>query len=155
MKRILFVCLGNICRSPTAEAVFSARLARAGLDIQVDSAGTIPHHEGKVPDPRAIHHARIHGIDLGSQRAREVTEDDFHRFDRIFAMDRSNLAELERRRPDEARARVELVMSLAPDYGIDEVPDPYYGGDEGFRRVLDMLDAAAERLIAELRPPVR
>jgi protein-tyrosine phosphatase len=155
MKRILFVCLGNICRSPTAQAVFSARLARAGLDLDIDSAGTIPHHQGKPPDPRAIHHARLHGIDLEGQRAREITEEDFHRFDRIFVMDRSNLAEIERRRPARSRARVELVMSLAPDYGLDEVPDPYYGGDEGFRRVLDMLDAAAERLIAELQSQIR
>ncbi|OAB61950.1 protein-tyrosine-phosphatase [Leptolyngbya valderiana BDU 20041] len=155
MKSILFVCLGNICRSPTAEAVFSARLAAAGLEVHIESAGTIPHHQGNPPDARAIHHARLHGIDMGDQRAREVTEEDFDRFDRIFAMDRSNLAELERRRPARARARVELVMSLVPDYGLDEVPDPYYGGDEGFRRVLDMLDAAAERLIAELQPPTR
>jgi len=150
MKKILFVCLGNICRSPTAQAVFSARLEQAGLRIEFDSAGIIDHHAGRSPDPRAMSHARSHGFDLSGQRARPVVEDDFRQFDRIFAMDRSNLAELERRRPDDARAEIDLIMTLDPDYGIEEVPDPYYGGDEGFQRVIDMLDAAAARLVEQL-----
>ncbi|MEN1727757.1 MAG: low molecular weight protein-tyrosine-phosphatase [Pseudomonadota bacterium] len=150
MKSILFVCLGNICRSPTAQAVFADRLERAGLVIELDSAGTIPHHQGRPPDSRAIHHGRLRGLELEHLRAREVVETDFHRFDRIFAMDRANLAELQRRQPTRAAASIELLMSLAPDYGLEEVPDPYYGGDQGFERVLDMLDAAAQRLVEQI-----
>jgi len=150
MKKILFVCLGNICRSPTAEAVFRAKLAQAGYRLEIESAGMIANHAGSPPDPRAVAHAEAHGIDLSGQRARAVVEEDYWRFDRIFAMDRANLAELQRRRPAGARVEIGLVMALDPDYGLDEVPDPYYGGDEGFRRVLDMLDCAAERLIEQL-----
>lgn len=150
MKKILFVCLGNICRSPTAEAVFSSKLQLAGHRLKIDSAGTIANHAGNPPDQRAIEHARAHGLDLSGQRARPVVEDDFWQFDRIFAMDRANLRELERRRPEGALVEIDLVMALDPDYGLDEVPDPYYGGDEGFRRVLDMLDCAADRLIEHL-----
>lgn len=150
MKRILFVCLGNICRSPTAEAIFKAKLEQAGHRLEVDSAGMIANHAGHAPDPRAVEHARVLGLDLSGQRARPVIDEDFWEFDRIFAMDRSNLAELERRRPEGARVVIDLVMNLDPDYGLDEVPDPYYGGDDGFRRVLDMLDSAAGRLIEQL-----
>ncbi|QKK02530.1 MAG: low molecular weight phosphotyrosine protein phosphatase [Pseudomonadota bacterium] len=150
MKRILFVCLGNICRSPTAKAVFDARLRRAGLAIETDSAGTIGYHAGSPPDPRAMHLARQRGLDLSDQRARELRERDFERFDMIYVMDRDNLEAVLRRRPSSASARVELVMSLAPDYGIDEVPDPYYGGENGFVRVVDMLEAAADRLARQL-----
>jgi len=155
MKKILFVCLGNICRSPTAQAVFSVKLAQAGYQIEIDSAGIISNHQGNPPDARAIDHARSMGLDLSSQRARQIRIDDFHTFDRIFAMDRSNLTELKRHCPQGARAQIELVMNLVPDYGVDEVPDPYYGGDEGFKRVLDMLDCAADRLIAELQQQAR
>ncbi len=151
MNKILFVCLGNICRSPTAQAVFAVKLNQAGFDIEIDSAGTIAHHQGNPPDPRAIRHARSQGIDLSEQRARQVVDDDFWRFDRIFAMDHSNLDELKRRSPVGSTATIELVMNLVPDYGLDEVPDPYYGGDEGFERVLDMLEAAADRLVAQLK----
>lgn len=151
MKSMLFVCLGNICRSPTAKAVFDHRIARSGLDIETDSAGTIGFHAGSPPDSRAVEVARRQGLDLTDQRARVVTASDFETFDRIYAMDRSNLAELHRMAPPGASARIDLIMNLAPDYGVDEVPDPYYGsGDEGFRRVFDMLEAAADRLIEEL-----
>jgi protein-tyrosine phosphatase len=150
MKSILFVCLGNICRSPTAKVVFDARLARAGIEIHTESAGTTGYHQGSPPDPRAIRIASEWGLDISSERARIVTIDDFTRFDRIFVMDRSNLKDLRARMPAEATARLELLMSLAPDYGLDEVPDPYYGGEDGFRQVLDMLEVAAERLIEQL-----
>lgn len=150
MQSLLFVCMGNICRSPTAKALFDYKLAAAGLRIDTDSAGTLGYHIGNPPDPRAIEHARRWGMDISDQRARQVSAEDFVRFDRIYAMDRSNLAELQALAPSEARARIELVMTLVPEYGIDEVPDPYYGGSQGFERVLDMLEAAADRLVEEL-----
>lgn len=150
MNSYLFVCLGNICRSPTAKAMFDYKFKQAGIEVFTDSAGTLGYHVGKAPDARAIRHARRWGMDIGDQRARQVTVADFRRFDRIFAMDQSNLDELKRMMPPNATARVELVMSLAPDYGLDEVPDPYYGGDQGFQQVLDMLETAASRLIEGL-----
>lgn len=150
MKTILFVCLGNICRSPTAKALFDYKLGQAGIEVVTDSAGTTGYHVGHPPDPRAIEHARRWGIDISGERARKVTLADFRRFDRIYAMDRSNLAELKAIAPPNASAEVSLVMALAPDYGLNEVPDPYYGGGRGFDQVLDMLEAAANRLVEEL-----
>lgn len=148
--KLLFVCMGNICRSPTAKGVFDDSLSEVGAKFESDSAGTHAYHVGEAPDPRAVYMALSRGIDISGDRARRVCEEDFQRFDVIYAMDRDNLAILERMKPPGCRARVELVMSLAPDYGLDEVPDPYYGGDEGFRRVLDMLETAAENLGREL-----
>lgn len=150
MKKVLFVCLGNICRSPTAKAVFDWKLARAGLSIETDSAGTTGYHAGSPPDDRAQRIARQWGLDLSTERARIVTREDFARFDAIFAMDRANLCNLEAIRPPDSSCRIELVMSLAPDYGVEEVPDPYYGGVDGFERVIDMLEVAADRLVEEL-----
>ncbi|MCC5866216.1 MAG: low molecular weight phosphotyrosine protein phosphatase [Wenzhouxiangella sp.] len=151
MQSFLFVCLGNICRSPTAKAMFDYKLSAAGIEAFTDSAGTLGYHVGRPPDPRAIHHASRWGMDISVERARQVTLADFRRFNRIYAMDQSNLDDLERLRPPNATARVELVMSLAPDYGLCEVPDPYYGGDQGFEQVLDMLETAATRLVEELK----
>ncbi len=150
MKSILFICLGNICRSPTAKALFDYKLGRAGLDVLTDSAGTIGYHAGHPPDVRAVEYAGKWGLDITAERARQVTVADFYRFDCIYAMDRSNLADLQAMAPDDARAEIALIMSLAPDYGLDEVPDPYYGLADGFERVLDMLEVAAERLVSEL-----
>ncbi len=150
MKSVLFVCLGNICRSPTAKAVFDHKLAGAAIELITDSAGTGDWHVGHPPDPRSQAFARRWGVDLSTQRARQVCLEDFVRFDRIYAMDRSNLSALQRMAPPDGAARLDLVMSLAPDYGLDEVPDPYYGGDDGFQRVIDMLESAADQLIAEL-----
>jgi protein-tyrosine phosphatase len=150
MKTILFVCLGNICRSPTAKAMFDYKLGQAGIEVMTDSAGTIGYHVGNRPDERAIDYARRWGMDISDQRARKVTLADFRRFDRIYAMDRSNLAELQVMAPPNATAEVSLVMELAPDYGLAEVPDPYYGGGQGFEQVLDMLATAADRLVEEL-----
>ncbi|NBD95922.1 MAG: low molecular weight phosphotyrosine protein phosphatase [Gammaproteobacteria bacterium] len=151
MKNILFVCLGNICRSPTAKAVFDWKLKEAALSLETDSAGTTGYHAGSPPDPRAQRIARQWGLDISGERARVVTSEDFTRFDAIFVMDRSNLDDLRALRPADEHCRVEMVMSLAPDYGVDEVPDPYYGGVDGFERVIDMLEAAADRLVEELR----
>ncbi len=150
MNHILFVCMGNICRSPTAKGVFDRRLKEAGLQIVTESAGTHDYHVGSTPDERSIAMARRWGVDISGDRARRIGAADYQRFDRIFVMDRSNLEIVQQLRPDSCRAELSLVMSLAPGYGLDEVPDPYYGGEAGFRRVLDMLDAAAAGLIAQL-----
>jgi protein-tyrosine phosphatase len=148
--KILFVCLGNICRSPTAEGVLRAIAAREfpGLEVAVDSAGTADYHVGEPPDRRAVAAARRRGYDLSSLRARQVQPEDFTRFDLVLAMDRANLSELESRRMPGASAQLNLFMSFAPDHEYDEVPDPYYGGVEDFERVLDLCEAAARGLLA-------
>ena len=150
---ILFVCLGNICRSPTAQGVFEKQLAASGLvdRIRVDSAGTGSWHVGHAPDPRATEAAMEQGVDLRAQRARQVTPDDFHVFDRILAMDHANLADLQAMAPDGARARVELFLGYARLADVQEVPDPYYGGASGFARVLELIHDASDGLIRDLR----
>ena len=154
---VLFVCLGNICRSPTAQGLFVQRLEAAGMldSVAVDSAGTGDWHVGRAPDPRAIAAAADQGVDLSPQRARQVTLDDFHQFDRIMAMDRANLADLEAMAPAGARARLELFLSYARHADTDEVPDPYYGGSSGFSRVLELITDASDGLIHDLRARLR
>lgn len=151
MTRVLFVCLGNICRSPTAEGVFASRLARHGLQrkISIDSAGTGGYHAGEPPDRRATAAALKRGYDIRGQRARAVTDADFEEFDLLLAMDQSNLDNLMARAPASARERVKLFMSYAPEWP-QEVPDPYFGGGEGFEQVLDMIEAAADGLLGQL-----
>jgi protein-tyrosine phosphatase len=151
--RVLFVCLGNICRSPTAEGVLRAIAAKEYplLPIEIDSAGTAGYHVGEPPDRRTIAAARRRGYDLSGLRARLVRSDDFDRFEYVLAMDRGNLAELESRRPDHATANVALFMEFAPGNGVAEVPDPYYGASEDFEHVLDLCEAAARGLLARLR----
>lgn len=146
---VLFVCLGNICRSPTAEGVFRAKLAEAGLDerVHVDSAGTGAYHLGEAPDPRARSAAERRGYDLEGQRGRQVSADDLARFDYVLAMDGSNLHALERIRPGTAERFLDYHPALA---GAD-VPDPYAGGREGFERVLDLIEGAADGLLADVR----
>tara|TARA_Y100000815_G_C13312657_1_gene489181 strand:+ start:1124 stop:1585 length:462 start_codon:yes stop_codon:yes gene_type:complete len=150
MKRVLFVCLGNICRSPSAQGVFEACLAQRGLQqgYQVDSAGTGGYHAGEPPDRRAQAAARRRGYDISGQRARAVRDGDFHEFDLILAMDRSNLANLLQRAPANCRAQVRLFMTGVEGWP-QEVPDPYFGGEQGFEQVLDMLEAASDVLLAE------
>lgn len=155
MHRILYVCMGNICRSPTAKGVFDAALREREIAFESASAGTHDYHVGRRPDPRAIRAAAAVGLDIGNDIARQATAADFHAFDRIFAMDRANLEALERIRPPDARAELRLVMDLVPDYGLEEVPDPYYGGDDGFVRVIDMLQAAALALVEDLAAATR
>lgn len=151
MTRVLFVCLGNICRSPTAQGVFASQLQSSDLQdqISIDSAGTGGYHAGDPPDARAIAAALKRGYDLRTQRARAVTDKDFETFDLILAMDQSNLDNLRARAPAAAQARLGLLMDYAPDWPR-EVPDPYFGGDSGFELVLDMLEAASRGLLADL-----
>jgi protein-tyrosine phosphatase len=149
---ILFVCHGNICRSPTAEAVMRARAARAGLSgVRVDSAGTSGCHAGEPPDRRAQRVAGQRGYDLSAQRARQVADTDFSDFDLILAADRDNLAALERRCPIGLRHKLALMLDALPDGAGREVPDPYYGGPSGFDHVLDLLEMACDGWIERLR----
>jgi len=150
---VLFVCMGNICRSPLAEGVFSSRLASAGLTgrVRVDSAGTHAYHVGEEPDPRAQEAASRRGIDLSGQRARAVEGQDFHRFDYILAMDRHNFQVLNYACPAERRHVLHLLLDFAAQGGETEVPDPYYGEEDGFERALDLIESAAEGLIEHIR----
>ena len=150
--RILFVCLGNICRSPTAQAVFADLAGRAGLNVAVDSAGTGGWHVGDPPDGRATREAARRGYDLSRLRARQVGPADFEAFDLILAMDRANLSALERMRPSESDTKVRLFLDYA-ESPREEVPDPYYDG--GFDLVLDLIEDASRGLIAELSPARR
>lgn len=150
--RILFVCLGNICRSPTAEGVFQKKISEAGLAdrVQLDSAGTGHWHVGKAPDARAREAAASRGYELAHLRARQVTEEDFHQFDYVLAMDHANLSDLRTMQPENSRARLALFLEYG-DGDTDEVPDPYYGGDAGFERVLDLIEDASDGLILDVR----
>ena len=149
--RVLFVCTGNICRSPTAAGVFAHFVRAAGLEegIQVESAGTHDYHAGEAPDRRAQDHARRRGYDLSALRARQVRRRDFAEFDCIVAMDRGHLAILEENCPAEHRAKLRMLVK-----GRD-VPDPYYGGPEGFERVLDLIEAGCLALLSEIRGELR
>jgi protein-tyrosine phosphatase len=146
---VLFVCLGNICRSPTAEGVFRTVVARAGLDarIRVDSAGTGDWHVGRPPDRRAIDAARLRGYDLTGLRARQVRRSDFAQFGWILAMDRANLAALKALRPVGYAGHLGLFLDVVPALGVAEVPDPYYGGATDFVRMLDLIEQASEALV--------
>lgn len=151
--RILFVCMGNICRSPTAEGVFRhlAALEAPELVLHVESAGTHAYHIGEPPDPRAQRAAERRGVSLAGLRARRVTAEDFDRFDLILAMDRLNVELLEQQRPDDARSKIGLLLEFAPQVGRVEVPDPYYGGSNGFELVLDLVEEASRGLLKQLR----
>lgn len=153
VRRILFVCMGNICRSPTAEAVLREMLRAEGgdLEIHVDSAGTHGYHVGEAPDPRAVAAARRRGYEMRHLRARQVVPEDFERFDLLLAMDEDNLAFLHRIAPATHRARARLLLDFAPGTGRRDVPDPYYGGEKGFEQVLDLIEEAVRGLLDELR----
>lgn len=155
MTRVLFVCLGNICRSPTAEAVFRELVQREAspLEIEVDSAGTHGYHLGSPPDERAIAAAARRGIDMSALRARVVEPGDFERFDLVLAMDESVYRRLRNIAPRERADRVRRLLDYAPQLNRREVPDPYYGGDTGFEEVLDLVEEAARGLLAALGRP--
>jgi protein-tyrosine phosphatase len=150
---VLFVCMGNICRSPTAQGVFEAMVVAAGLSkrILVDSAGTHAYHIGKPPDTRASRAAARRGLDLTGQRARRVESADFTRFDYVLAMDSSNLDDLLSMCPQEHRQKVRLFLEFAAPAGRTDVPDPYYGGEQGFERVLDLVEEGASALLEDIR----
>jgi protein-tyrosine phosphatase len=151
-QRILFVCMGNICRSPTAEGVtreLANRLGMADL-FEFDSAGTHGYHIGNPPDKRARQAAQGRGYDLSALKARQVSSADFVRFDRILAMDRDNLALLQQACPSEHQGKLGLFLEYAAEAEVEEVPDPYYGGPEGFEHVLNLIEDAANGLLKRM-----
>jgi len=153
MIKVLFVCTGNICRSPTAEGVFRALVAAEGLagHVATDSAGTHAYHVGEPPDGRSTAAALRRGIDLSDLRARKVRVSDYAEFDLVLAMDRGHADILRRQCPTDLAGRVRLFLDFAPDLGIKDVPDPYYGGGDGFERVLDMIEAGSAGLLSHIR----
>lgn len=150
--RVLFVCMGNICRSPTAHGVFRALVKERNLQkvIEIDSAGTHAYHTGEPPDQRAQYTANQRGINLSDLRARPVKERDFDQFDYILAMDESNYSDLLAQCPEEAKSKIYLFLSFAPQLNRRSVPDPYYGGNKGFESVFDMIEHASKGLIDEI-----
>lgn len=156
MFNVLFVCTGNICRSPTAEAVFRARVATAGLAARIgaDSAGLGDWHVGEAPDPRTQDAARGRGYDLSRLRARQVRAADFDDFNLLLAMDRGHERALRRLAPPARIARVRLFLDYADGVGVREVPDPYYGGADGFEHVLDLVEAGVDGLLRSVRDGV-
>jgi protein-tyrosine phosphatase len=153
MVNVLFVCLGNICRSPTADGVLRKLVADAKLNtlVQVDSAGTAGWHIGRAPDPRTIAAAGLRGIDLSPLRARQVSKKDFSEFDYILAMDKQNLAELNALKPDTYTGHLGLLLDFSSQQLYREVPDPYHGGKDGFELVLDLVEDAAQGLLNDIR----
>ncbi len=153
MVKVLFVCMGNICRSPMAHGYFEHLVREAGLAdrVMVDSAGTHAYHVGNPPDSRAQQTARRRGIDLSGQRARKALREDFEVFDYILAMDRDNHALLAALSPEGKEHKLHLFLEFAPQLAEREVPDPYYGGADGFEQVFDLVEAAAQGLLADIR----
>ncbi|TAJ81511.1 MAG: low molecular weight phosphotyrosine protein phosphatase [Gallionellaceae bacterium] len=153
MVKVLFICMGNICRSPTAEAVFRTRVEEADLVrlIHIDSAGTHDYHIGDAPDARTQRAAKRRGYEMGHLRGRQVEAADFARFDYVLAMDEANLSILLRLRPRDAQSHLGLFLEFAERHSEREVPDPYYGGADGFERVLDMVEDAAGGLLKHIR----
>lgn len=150
---VLFVCLGNICRSPTAHGIFEGLVKTQGLQqqIEVDSAGTGDWHLGRAPDPRATEHASQRGYDLTHLRARLVTAADFEHFDYVLAMDNENLVNLEMLRPEHYQGHLGLFLKFSGRADYSEVPDPYFGGDSGFQLVLDLVEEASEGLLRHIK----
>lgn len=148
---VLFVCLGNICRSPLAEAAFRKAAADVGLEVMADSAGTAAYHVGNPPDPRSISEAARHGIDIGHYKARQLAQSDFERFTHIFAMDHSNLKNIRAIAPVNSAAEIELLMDAVPGREGAEIADPYYDGEENFADTWDDAWMAAQAIVKSLR----
>lgn len=146
MEKILVVCMGNICRSPTGEAVLRAKAKQLGIEVEIDSAGTIGYHQGNPPDERARQAAERRGYSFKGIRSRKVESQDFSHFDLILAADKDNLHDLQSICPAEHRHKIKLYLSFG-ESDCDEIPDPYYGGEQGFERVLDLIEEAAERVL--------
>jgi protein-tyrosine phosphatase len=153
--KVLFVCLGNICRSPTAHGVMETKVQQQRLDgrISVDSAGTSDWHIGRAPDSRSIACARTSGYELGEQRARQVSSDDFNEFDYILAMDKNNLAELHKIAPEDFSGHLGLFLDVLPDQPLREMPDPYHSDADGFRLVLSLAEEACDAWIERILAP--
>lgn len=151
--KVLFVCTANICRSPTAEGVFRHLTMAENLHqhVVIDSAGTHAYHVGEAPDKRSMAAAAHRGYDLSELRARKITASDFVEFDYILAMDRDHLSILERSAPAEHRTKIAMFLDFSSQHRGDEVPDPYYGGEQGFEFVLDMIEDASEGLLATIK----
>lgn len=154
---VLFVCTGNICRSPTGEGVFRTMLKSTGLEdhVAVDSAGTADYHTGEPPDPRSVEAALARGVDLSEQRARQIHPDDFYKFDFLIAMDQTHLGEMQRLCPEGESHRIKLLLDYAPQVGTRNVPDPYYGAGDGFAYVLDLVEAGAAGLLQDVRDALK
>lgn len=154
--KVLFVCMGNICRSPTAHGVFEHLVKSENLHhhLEIDSAGTHAYHVGESPDRRAQETAEKRGIDLNYIRARRVSDNDFEYFDYILAMDTDNYAKLEQDCPEEYKDKLSLFLDFAPEHPLNEVPDPYYGGIKGFENVFDMVDAASRGLLENIKKQI-
>ncbi|WP_353570947.1 low molecular weight protein-tyrosine-phosphatase [Candidatus Albibeggiatoa sp. nov. BB20] len=153
MVKVLFVCMGNICRSPTAEGVFTYLVQRADLEekIGIDSAGTHAYHVGEPADLRSQQAAQKRGIDMSQIRARRVAKNDFEKFDYLLAMDRDNYTVLKYLCPKGQEHKLSMFLDFAPDLNVKEVPDPYYGGSQGFEHVLDLIEAASQGLLDDIR----
>ncbi|MEI8608057.1 low molecular weight phosphotyrosine protein phosphatase [Enterovibrio sp. Hal110] len=144
--RILVVCMGNICRSPTGEAILRAKAAERGIDVEIDSAGTIGYHTGSKPDPRSQQAGEARGYSFAGIRSRQVAVEDFETFDLVLAADKANLADLIDICPPEYRHKVSLFLSHG-DVALNEIPDPYFGGSLGFERVLDLIEEASDSIL--------
>jgi protein-tyrosine phosphatase len=154
---VLFICMGNICRSPTAEGFFRKAVEEAGLAerVRIESAGTHAYHAGAAPDRRAQAAAERRGVTLSHLRARRISDEDFASFDHIFAMDKENLGELLERAPPEHQHKIKLFLDVAGTGRAAEVPDPYYGGTSGFELVLDLVEQGSQRLLQRLEESLR